>query len=534
MLCGVGFRALIRAAVLLGGVLVSVAAALIRVDDGAVVPTPVEILVPVVLAACGLVLHFVGRRVPSGCLVAGSVAWSVLGLAGRLPIGWEESVLRLSLLPLALVLVSLLTLPTGDLRRPSTKVATSGVLLVAALAGAGVPLPVLALLGLPLAVAALVPGRLTPASLAKGAAALTLIALEYAVKSERVPTRVAADAVGILMIAGALVVVLLLDGRMDMWSPVRRFDTAEEFGRRIGAALGTGAVRVAFPVLDGSVVDLDGRPQRMPSSSTVVEGASGDSVAWIAPLTRIEPSLFPALLGLLTQTGALARMRRDDREQLERLAASRRRLVTAADEDLGRIRILLHRSVLSRLEAMDGKLEGIEASERILERLASARRELEHLGAGLDPTAGRDLADALRALTERDPTRVTVSTSLATTPPALVARTAWFVASEVVSNVLKHAAGAAVRVEVRSGPDLLELLAVDNGPGGVPSSGLTSVRDRVRSAGGTLAVDSDATGTRIQVLLPYEGGGVDTGPPVSTSGAELNPPVPNGLLGLGL
>lgn len=83
---------------------------------------------------------------------------------------------------------------------------------------------------------------------------------------------------------------------------------------------------------------------------------------------------------------------------------------------------------------------------------------------------------------------------------------AYFVVSEALANVAKHAQASVVRVlaEVRAG--VLKVSIRDDGVGGAdPSrgSGLIGLTDRVEASGGTISISSHAgEGTQITAELP--------------------------------
>jgi signal transduction histidine kinase len=90
--------------------------------------------------------------------------------------------------------------------------------------------------------------------------------------------------------------------------------------------------------------------------------------------------------------------------------------------------------------------------------------------------------------------------------PAAIEATAYFVVSEALANVAKHARadGAQVLISKFGGRLLVEVS--DDGAGGARSeggSGLRGLADRVASVGGVLRVDSPpGGGTRLEADIP--------------------------------
>jgi signal transduction histidine kinase len=83
---------------------------------------------------------------------------------------------------------------------------------------------------------------------------------------------------------------------------------------------------------------------------------------------------------------------------------------------------------------------------------------------------------------------------------------AYYVASEALTNVAKHARASVVHVDVTTDDGTLTLAVRDDGVGGADlgqGSGLVGLQDRVEALGGTTTIDSSAgKGTCIVVTLP--------------------------------
>jgi signal transduction histidine kinase len=83
---------------------------------------------------------------------------------------------------------------------------------------------------------------------------------------------------------------------------------------------------------------------------------------------------------------------------------------------------------------------------------------------------------------------------------------AYFVVSEALANVAKHARASSVTVDVVAIDGVLRLSVRDDGVGGADfgrGSGLVGLKDRVEALGGRIAVDSaPEAGTTLRVELP--------------------------------
>ena len=87
----------------------------------------------------------------------------------------------------------------------------------------------------------------------------------------------------------------------------------------------------------------------------------------------------------------------------------------------------------------------------------------------------------------------------------------WFVCSESLANVAKHAPAARASVEVAVRNGTVTVTVADDGGGGADAgrgSGLRGLADRVEALGGRLVVDSPTgRGTKLLATLPADGVG---------------------------
>jgi GAF domain-containing protein len=201
------------------------------------------------------------------------------------------------------------------------------------------------------------------------------------------------------------------------------------------------------------------------------------------------------------------------------LAASRARIVAAADETRRRIERDLHDGAQQRLvhtvivqqlalRALENGDENLgDLMAEALRHAEQANAELSELAHGVLPSVltREGLPAALNALVSRVslPVRVDVSVKRL---PARIETTAYFVVSEALTNVVKHAraSGATVTASVERGQLRVEIR--DDGNGGAHgggSSGLRGLDDRVSALGGRLVVESAAAqGTVVRAFLP--------------------------------
>jgi signal transduction histidine kinase len=83
---------------------------------------------------------------------------------------------------------------------------------------------------------------------------------------------------------------------------------------------------------------------------------------------------------------------------------------------------------------------------------------------------------------------------------------AYFVVSEALTNVAKHASATEASVLLERETAALQVTVVDDGIGGArvtPGSGLAGLRDRLEALDGTLTLESEAArGTTVRASIP--------------------------------
>jgi signal transduction histidine kinase len=206
------------------------------------------------------------------------------------------------------------------------------------------------------------------------------------------------------------------------------------------------------------------------------------------------------------------------------LAASRARIVTAADDTRRRIERDLHDGIQQRLVSLALRMSGIAAMtpppsdeiqrelSLIADSLGSALEELREIARGIHPAllSEAGLVPALKTLARRSAVPVQLEVRAQTRLPAPVEVAAYYVVSEALTNTAKHAHASIVHVAVEAHDSLLELSIRDDGSGGADptrGSGLIGLTDRVDALGGTIELASaPGHGTSLLVTLPIERG----------------------------
>jgi len=262
--------------------------------------------------------------------------------------------------------------------------------------------------------------------------------------------------------------------------------------------------------------------------AVVMHGSDGRRLGYIGVMSRrrldASDDERAALSVFASRAGAEIERRRHEaalRERDAAVAASRARLVQAADEERRRIGRDLHDGVQQRLVALVHRIEVARrkldsappAADEMLAAAAdearSAGQELRELARGLHPAGLSEygLEPALRALAGRASLAVEIERLPDRRLPEVIEVTVFYLVSEAITNAAKHAGAASLRVSVTTGPAALVAEIADDGVGGADAdgegSGLRGLRDRVATLGGTLTVDSPpGAGTRLEARIP--------------------------------
>ena len=202
------------------------------------------------------------------------------------------------------------------------------------------------------------------------------------------------------------------------------------------------------------------------------------------------------------------------------LAASRARVIAAADESRRRIERDLHDGAQQQLVTLAVALQRAQAKipsaldevradvGRVADGLTGAVNELRDLSRGIHPAILTEggLSPALKALGRRSAVRVKLDVGFEHRLPDRVEVAAYYTVSEALTNASKHANATRVWVSLRVEDDMLLLSVRDDGAGGADAtrgSGLTGLRDRIEALGGRIQIESQTgSGTVIEVEIP--------------------------------
>jgi signal transduction histidine kinase len=207
-------------------------------------------------------------------------------------------------------------------------------------------------------------------------------------------------------------------------------------------------------------------------------------------------------------------------ESRAELAASRARIVAAADQTRRRIERDLHDGTQQRLVSLGlelrlaqsmvpadlGELEA--AIGKVADELTGVVEDLREIARGIHPVILSEggLRPALRTLARRAAIPVELEVPALGRLPEPVEVAAYYVVSEALTNATRHGRASVIRVAAGQRDGCLHLSIRDDGVGGADpadGSGLIGLRDRAEALGGSLEVSSPpGEGTLIGVQLP--------------------------------
>ena len=215
----------------------------------------------------------------------------------------------------------------------------------------------------------------------------------------------------------------------------------------------------------------------------------------------------------------IARLRVEVRRRLAEVERSRARIVTAGYEERRRLERDLHDGAQQRLVTIGLALRHVQGGlpaaspearelDGTVDELSGAIEELRELARGVRPASiDGGLGPALRELASRAPLPTRVEATEERFDDRLETA-AYFVASEALTNAVKHAKASEVTLSAARRNGSLVLGVRDDGVGGAHTSqgsGLGGMTDRVAALGGSLSVESPpGGGTVITAELPCE------------------------------
>jgi len=268
--------------------------------------------------------------------------------------------------------------------------------------------------------------------------------------------------------------------------------------------------------------DLDGHTVTLPAdrATTMIERDGVRLAALVHDQSlKDEPELLAAVsaaAGIALENG---RLQAELRAHLEELRGSRERVLQASQQERQRLERNLHDGAQQRLIALSLDLSMLENRlgadsdaraqiDQARQEIAQSLEELRAVAHGLHPAvvSGHGLAVALESLAARAPVPVRMTVELEERVDEQLEVAAYYVVSESLANVGKHAQARSATIAVTRANGQLVVEVVDDGIGGADSeagSGLRGLADRVEALDGRLRVwTPHGGGTRVRAEMP--------------------------------
>jgi signal transduction histidine kinase len=314
----------------------------------------------------------------------------------------------------------------------------------------------------------------------------------------------------------------------DLLVQLRSDPAPDELRDALARALRDPSLSLAFWLPEfGAWADVDGKEMRLPEpgsgrSATPIE-QEGEPVAALIhdPSLDDEQELLDAVSAAAGIALENARLQAELRARLDELQESRARVLSAEQEERRRLERNLHDGAQQRLISLSLDLKRLEGKvgddpdaraeiDQARREIATSLEELRTIARGLHPAvvSGHGLQVALDTLVAKAPVPVTLSTDLNGRFDEAIEVAAYYVVSESLANVGKHAQAKAATVSVARQNGNLVVEVTDDGIGGADTergSGLRGLADRVEAHGGRLRVWTPrGGGTRVRAEIPCE------------------------------
>ncbi|GAA2373024.1 DUF4118 domain-containing protein [Dactylosporangium salmoneum] len=209
-------------------------------------------------------------------------------------------------------------------------------------------------------------------------------------------------------------------------------------------------------------------------------------------------------------------------ESRAQLAASRARIVTAADNARRLFERELHDGVLQRVVSLGLETSMAEASmppelnrykaqlSHIAQGLNSVFTSLQDVTQGIHPaiTCKGGLGASIKSLARRSAIPVELNLNIGRRLPEHTEVAAYHIVSEALANAATHARATMVQVNAEAEDAVFRLSVQDDGIGGASlgkGTGLIGLQDRIEALGGHMEVLSPAShGTALLVKIPID------------------------------
>ncbi len=281
-------------------------------------------------------------------------------------------------------------------------------------------------------------------------------------------------------------------------------------------ALRDPTARLLYPAADGTWITTDGLVATPAAGCVDVRRRTEVTAKLEFDPARVGREVVAAVAQTAGPEIDNVALRAELARQLEQVNRSRARLANAHLDERRRLERDLHDGAQQRLLALALQLQSARVNgspqplmdevDRAIAELGHTVQDLRDLAGGLQPAAlsGGGLLGAVVDMVGRVPVRVRYDVVDRRFSPD-VESAAWFVISEAVTNVVKHAATDEARVSVIAGDGRVQVVVIDEGVGGADAAGhgVQGLADRVAALGGTLSLTEwQPHGTKVEAVLP--------------------------------
>jgi signal transduction histidine kinase len=288
----------------------------------------------------------------------------------------------------------------------------------------------------------------------------------------------------------------------------------EQLEEQLRTALRDPGLRVGFRV-PGSAAYLDAAGAPVPTDGVPVLQDGEPTGVLVRGTGPASPELLCEVADRCSTLVEVVRLRSEVAQALREAQDSRTRLVEIGYEERRRMERDLHDGAQQRLVSLgmqlrlaqrhldDGTVDVDEVLDQSVAELGTAVAELRQIAHGLRPSSLDDgLPAALSKLVRALPMTVDMDVDDGPLPDA-VATTAYFVASEAITNAVKHSEATRIELHVVRRDGQLLVRVTDNGCGGASLGLRSGLADRVAALGGSLKVASPVgRGTEVEAALP--------------------------------
>jgi len=288
----------------------------------------------------------------------------------------------------------------------------------------------------------------------------------------------------------------------------------EQLEEQLRTALRDPGLRVGFRV-PGSAAYLDAAGEPVPTDGVPVQQDGAPTGVLVRGAGPASPELLRDVADRCSTLVEVVRLRSEVAQALREAQDSRTRLVQIGYEERRRMERDLHDGAQQRLVSLgmqlrlvqrhldDGTVDVDEVLDQSVAELGTAVAELRQIAHGLRPSSLDDgLPAALSNLVRTLPMTVDMDVDDSPLPDA-VATTAYFVASEAITNAVKHSEATRIELHVVRRDGQLLVRVADNGCGGASLGLRSGLADRVAALGGSLRVASPVgRGTEVEAALP--------------------------------